>query len=139
MNRTAFFRSLLRSCLLTGFCAAFAGCGVSDGLARYDVSGSVTHRGKPVPAGYIRFLPDALQGNGGPAVRAEIRGGQFATPRGKGLVGGPHKIVIVGYDGAAFADDTEQMRHDLGKPLFGEYATEFDFPRQWTRHDFAIP
>ena len=48
-----------------------AGCG--GGPEFYTVSGTVTFRGAPLPAGEIRFAPDARRGNEGPAVVARMR------------------------------------------------------------------
>ena len=77
------------------------GCSGSSGPPRYPVEGSVTYDGKPVPAGQIVFEPDSTAGNQGPASYATIDHGRFATPRGKGTVGGPHRVRITGTDGQA--------------------------------------
>jgi len=80
--------------------ATVAGCGGDDGPPRYRVSGTVTHRGEPVPVGVIQFTPDGSQGNNGPPGFAEIKDGKFDTEiSGKGAIGGPHLIMVDAFNG----------------------------------------
>ena len=96
MKRNAVFRALALSAV-----AFAAGCG-TGGPPEHHVSGQVTFRDAPVPAGVVRFLPDAAQGNQGPAGYAPIENGRYDTARsGRGTVGGPHAVVISGFDGKA--------------------------------------
>src|SRR5262245_10803606 len=91
-----------------------AGCG---GERTYELSGSVTFKGKPVPTGQIMLEPDASAGNKGPAAFAKIKDGHYDTRilEGRGTVGGPHIVQIQGRDGVP--------RGELlnGMPLFSEY------------------
>lgn len=107
--------------------AVLAGCRGDDaGPARYDVSGAVTYAGQPVPRGTIQFQPDGTKGNSGPAANAEIIDGRYDTLKlGSGTVGGPHIVVIQGFDGNAKPEE-ELM---LGMPLFSEYTTMADMPK----------
>ena len=123
-NVTHIIRWLLISCCalipLTGF-----GCGGSeDGPKRYEVTGSLTVAGKPVPAGMIIFEPDSEKGNSGPGGIADILEGKYKTKPDKGIVGGPHTVRIIGY--------TEP--HLRGQPepdlLFPEYRVTVDFPTE---------
>jgi len=119
--------------------AAFAflpGCGGSDGPLRYEVSGTVTYNGEPVPRGYIHFVPDASQGNQGPATEAEIVDGRYETPTSKGAVGGPHRVTIHGQDGVAF--DSPEGRIESGRALFSSYETSVDLPRDESVRDFEV-
>ncbi|MBI2480801.1 MAG: hypothetical protein HYV60_19890 [Planctomycetia bacterium] len=102
------------------------GCGGGDaGSARYHVSGTVTHKGQPVPRGTILFQPDGSKGNSGPATNADSVDGLYDTARqGTGTVGGPHIVVIQGFDGNAKPE--EELL--LGMPLFTEYRTTADMP-----------
>lgn len=101
------------------------GCGSPEGLMRYDVSGTVTHNGTPVPQGVIQFLPDSTKGNQGPAANANIVDGKYDTSvSGKGTIGGAHVVVINGFDGNARPD--EELPY--GKPLFPEFRTSVDLP-----------
>ena len=132
----------MRSCLRRAGCGVFlavviawltAGCGGSGGPARYDLSGKVSYGGKPVPAGRIVFEPDGAKGNSGPASYAEIHDGRYAAPRGKGTVGGPHRVRIAGFDGHGAGESPE------GAPLFSEYRTTAKLPTQDGTRDFDVP
>ncbi len=114
---------------------AVLGCGGGAGdVDRYDVSGTVTFDGKPVPSGTITFLP--AQGNTGPGGNANIKDGKYDTAiDGKGPTGGPHDVVITGFDGNA--DPGNEM--PLGKPLFSEYKTKADLPKEKATQDFEVP
>jgi hypothetical protein len=111
---------------------AAAGCGGSDGPPRYDLQGAVQFDGKPVPAGEVFLQPDASQGNVGPGSLALIKDGRYRTDPGKGVVGGPYVVRILGFDGIAAGDST------AGSSLFPQYETVVDFPKQATTHDFTI-
>ena len=112
-----------------------AGCG-TGGPREHHVSGQVTFRDNPVPAGVIRFLPDTAQGNQGPAGYAPIENGRYDTARsGRGTVGGPHTVVISGYDGQA--DPSQERPH--GAPLFREYQITANVGENRTTLDFAVP
>jgi hypothetical protein len=118
-------------CLLS--VAVFLGCSSSD-VTRFDVSGTVTFDGQPVPAGTISFQPAA--GNEGPGGSAEIKDGKFDTAQGgKAPTGGPHRVVISGYDGNADPDN----ELPLGKTLFEQYETQVDLPKEDTTEDFEVP
>jgi len=116
--------------------AVLPGCFGRSGPERFDVAGTVTHEGRPVPTGRIQFEPDAAQGNSGPAGFAVIENGRFDTAStGRGTVGGPHRVVIVGFDGNAQPDD--ELPH--GRPLFPTYYTTAVLPKQRTTIDFDVP
>jgi len=133
------------------FCAAaclpvlvvLAGCGSGSGPARFDLSGTVTYDGKPVPAGYIVFNPDAAAGNSGPGTSADIRDGRYSTMSGRGTIGGPHVATVNGFDGVAFqtfdGPNGQAMPHPMGKPLFASAAIKADLPKQTAVYDFVVP
>ena len=110
----------------------FAGCG---GEKIYDLSGSVTFQGKPVGAGHIVFEPDAAAGNSGAPGYAKIKDGHYDTKilEGRGTLGGPHIVIIHGRDGIP--------RGELlnGLPLFSDYSTTVDLPKESTTKDFEVP
>ena len=112
---------------------AVAGCGSDDGPKRYDLSGTVTFAGKPIPAGSIVFQPDSSAGNSGPQGVAEIRDGQYDTADGKGLIGGPHIVRITGFDGVA------ENEMEVVPPLFAEYQIKSDLPKESGTMDFEVP
>jgi len=115
-------------CLLS-----IVGCGGDDGPRRYNLSGTVTFDGKPIPAGSIIFQPDSSAGNSGPQGAAEIRDGRYDTADGKRLVGGPHIVRITGFEGVA------ESEMDVVPPLFPEYQTKADLPKESGTMDFEVP
>lgn len=115
--------------------ASVTGCGGSS-MKSYNVSGDVTFDGAPLPRGTIQFLPDAAKGNKGPAGFANVVDGKFDTKTsGKGTVGGPHKVVISGFDGKA--DPSAELL--LGNQLFGDYRTDADLPMEDGTQNFDVP
>lgn len=115
-----------------------SGCGqANDGPQRYRLSGSVTYDGKPVVAGFVTFAPDTAKGNSGPGGGAPIRNGNYRTDADKGIVGGPHKVRIIGYDGVKTIVEGEELTD--GKPLFEPYEASINFPKQTSTQDFVIP
>ena len=107
------------------------GCG---GEKVHHLSGTVSFKGKPVPAGHIVFEPDAAAGNtGGPAF-AKIKDGRYDTrEEGQGTLGGPHIVQIHGRDGIPRGELVS------GLPLFPDYTTKVDLPKQETTQDFEVP
>src|SRR5262245_20640722 len=94
--------------------AVLTGC--SPGERVYQLSGTVTYAGKPIPVGHIIFEPDANSGNKGGSGFAKIKDGHYDTSilDGRGVLGGPHVVRIQGLDGI--------VRGELlnGIPLFQE-------------------
>ena len=109
------------------------GCGRASGPPRYVVSGQVTFRDMPVPVGEIIFRPDAEAGNEGPGSVATIRDGAYTTESGRGLVGGPYVVEIVGFDGVSVAEATE------GGVLFNPISRKINFPKADSTRDFSLP
>ena len=118
---------LLPATLLT------AGCGTSSS-GPYHLSGKVTHKGQPLPAGRIFFLPNTAKGNSGQGGFAEIKNGVFDTRnKGGATPGGPLIVRIDGYDGQSTGTNP------VGQPLFLTYEVEFEAPRADATHDFEVP
>jgi hypothetical protein len=84
----------------------------------------------------VTFTPDVGQGNSGPQGAAMIEDGRFDTAGrdGLGVVGGPHVIAVIGYDGS---EPTES--NPLGEPLFSEYTVEKDLPKHDTTLAITVP
>ena len=106
------------------------GCG-GDGPTLYPVSGSVTYKGAPVPAGSVLFTSTA--GESLPDAMAPIKDGKYATLEGRGFAGGPCKVRILGFDGVEQGDNMD------GSPLFEPYETQIELPKEATAHDFEVP
>jgi hypothetical protein len=118
---------LLLSCLLL-----LPGCGGQTG--RFDVAGTVTFQGAPVPAGTIVFSPDLTAGNDGLQGVAEIRDGHFDTRKTRrGGPGGEVVVRIEGFDGKPYEE------HPYGKRLFPPYQVKVTLPRENTTADFDVP
>ncbi|MBI1249527.1 hypothetical protein GC197_17015 [bacterium] len=111
---------------------ALTGCGASDG--RHHVEGTITFQGEPVPRGVIRFTPDHQNGNIGPGAVATILDGHYETEAGRGVISGPHNVMIAGFDGVEVAEGAWE-----GQPLFAPYSTTWDFPDKSTVVDFEVP
>lgn len=110
-----------------------AGCSGNDGPQRFDVSGTVTFEDQPAPGGSIVFTPDKSKGNSGPQGTAKIINGVYNTARqGRGIVGGPHEVLIIVTNGDDATEDAE-----LSGPLT-EHTEQFDFPKETSEHNFAI-
>lgn len=110
------------------------GCG-PRGLARYSLEGTVTFQGKPVPGGQVILEPDFAAGNRGPGAYCEITNGRFKTPAGRGHVGGPHRVRVMGF---VFYSDAS-TGDLIGRALFPEYDLSLDLPRADSVQDLVVP
>jgi hypothetical protein len=121
----------LAGCLLIG--SVVGGCGGPAGPVRYDVKGTVLYDGQPVPAGEVALDPDGSQGNKGPGSIARIKDGRYQTEPGKGVLGGPYVVRIVGFDGVPVGDSS------VGTGIFPQYQTKVEFPSRAASQDFHVP
>lgn len=122
-----------RLLLVTAIVVSFAACGCGE-RTTYHVSGKVVYNNQPVPVGEIFFDPDVSKDNRGPQGHATITNGEYSTANGgRGIVGGPFKVRILGFDGK----EGEEM--PAGSPLFPEYTESVDFPKETTTKDFSVP
>jgi len=111
------------------------GCSKND-PRKHDVWGTVTYRGQPVPAGSVTFIPDASQGNSGPAVTIKIENGRYDSRKeGRGHIGGPHKVRITGLTGKDSGDEF----FPEGTLLFPDYETAVDLPAGPSEQNFVVP
>lgn len=119
--------SLLAAAIFAG------GCG-GGGPATFDVAGSVTFKGQPVPDGEIRLDPDAGKNFDGQQGYARIQNGQFDTAKGgRGVAAGPYVIRILACDGKP---GTEMP---LGRPLRSEYEFQEDLSPDHARLTIDVP
>lgn len=122
------------SFLLLTLCMVGCGGGGASDVTRYQVSGTATFKGQPIPSGMVYFEPDSVEGNKGPPGFAPIKDGQFDTSRGgKGTVGGAHVIRVEGYDGATTADQP------YGKPIFGVHSFPENLPKEAKTLNIEVP
>ncbi|QDV66708.1 hypothetical protein Poly24_03950 [Rosistilla carotiformis] len=115
------------------FATLLSGCD-QGGLQRYRVSGEVTIQGEPAPGGSIIFTPDTAKGNSGPQGSANIVDGKYDTASGGiGVVGGPHRVLVIATKAGLTADEAEQAA-----PL-ANYQFELDLPQETSLQNVEIP
>jgi len=105
--------------------------GCSSG--RYDVSGTVTWQGKPVPIGLVVIEPDPDKGNTGPQTQGLIQDGHYQTASGRGAVPGPVIVSVHGQDGIPVPN------MPAGKLLFREYQFRTELPARSSTLDIEVP
>ncbi|PQO33037.1 hypothetical protein [Blastopirellula marina] len=120
---------------LVGMAPLALGCGASNDLKTYPISGTVMFKDKPVPAGSITLIPDASNGSGGAAVSLDIIDGKFDSELAdRGHIGGKHMVNIVGLDGNGDGD-----LFPKGQMLFPDYQTTLDLPQEASTQEIIIP
>ena len=110
--------------------ALAAGCSSEPPMAQ--LSGRVTFKGQPVPAGWISFTPESGKGS----VRVcQIRdGGYDSSKEGQpGIYPGKNLVKIGGFDGKKIP------RWGQGKQIFNPVDMTLDVPAGTQTKDFEIP
>ncbi len=105
MSRVVSMRSAFVIALL-----ALMGCG---GSGRYEVSGTVTLKGKPLESGQIRF--DPIPG-GTASAAATITNGKYVVPAAMGLLPGKYKVFITSIGGAPEAKNVVPGSEPVTEP-----------------------
>jgi hypothetical protein len=110
------------------------GCS-NTGPKKGQLSGTVTFKGKPVPAGYISFMPDSTAGNLGTVQVAQIKDGVFDTSKepNPGIFPGMTIVRIAGFDGK------KQKGFSQGKQIFNPYEMKTTLPEGTSKMDFTVP
>jgi hypothetical protein len=111
-------------CVALGLVSLLSGCGGKNSDQKIaPVRGKVTYKGKPVPAGTIKFEPEGP----GPSATGEIqRDGTYVLTthkEGDGAVLGPHKVTITAPAfpiPATYADSTTSGLKTLVEDLSNE-------------------
>ena len=112
---------------------ALVACGCGSGDRLFEVTGTVQFQGQPLPAGQIFFDPDYLKSNDGPPGFAFVRDGKFDTRgTGRGVVGGPYKVRIEGFDGKPGNE------LPLGRPICKHEEARV-LPRENSAQHFTVP
>jgi hypothetical protein len=124
-------RSLIR--LLVGGAAALAlaaGCSSPPEMAH--LSGKVTFKGQPVPAGWISFTPEAGKG---PVKVCQIKDGVYDSSRENppGIHPGKNLVKIAGFDGK------KVPYWGQGKQIFNPVDEALDVPAGAATRDFVVP
>jgi hypothetical protein len=121
-----------RSAIAVLLLVTLAGCGEPEEKL-YQVSGTVTYDGKPIPKGLIFFDPDASKGTGGMQGFANILDGKYDTAEGQGVRGGAYEVRVNGFDGK------ESNDAPFGQALFPEYRGHKDLPQADSTFDLDVP
>jgi len=123
-------RRALGGAALVAAIALAAGCSSKPQMAQ--ISGTVTFKGKPVPAGYISFTPEPGKG---PVRVCQIRDGVFdsAQEPEPGVFPGRNEIRIAGFDGV------KVRLWGQGKQIFNPVDDAIDVPSGTSKRDFEIP
>ena len=110
-----------------------AGC--SGEKPTTQLSGTVTFKGKPVPSGYINFMPDSTKKVYGEVRMVRIKDGAYATKEGNanGIFPGEAQIVISGFDGKPLD------YYPDGKQIFNPWQTTGTVPAKKGTMDFSVP
>ncbi len=119
---------------LCGMAAVFVlavGCSESKPeLAQ--LSGKVTFKGEPVPAGWISFTPGP--GVGSVKVCQIVNGVYDSSKEGEpGIYPGKNQVRIGGFDGKKIP------MWGQGKQIFNPIELEFDVPGGTSTKDFVVP
>jgi hypothetical protein len=122
-------------CLVSvGLLLLILGCSSKPKLAQ--LSGKVTFKGQPVPAGYVSFTPDVGNGNKGSLKVFQIKEGTYDSTKDTppGLAPGAYMIRIAGFDGIRIPFFGQ------GKQIFNEVTDiQFTVPEGVSTKDFEIP
>jgi hypothetical protein len=120
------------------FCAlavllVLTGCSSKPKLAQ--LSGMVTFKNQPVPAGWISFTPDVAQGGLGAVKVFQIKEGAYDSAKEKvsGIQPGTYFVKIAGFDGKKIP------LWGQGKQIFNVVDTTFVVPAGTTNKDWPIP
>jgi hypothetical protein len=110
-----------------------AGCAKQEKLGQ--LSGKVTFNGKPVPAGYVSFMPESSAGNLGRVKVAQIKNGVYDTSLepDPGIYPGATIIRIAGFDGKKIKGFSQ------GKQIFNPYELRATLPEGTSTRDFNVP
>ncbi len=133
MTSSNIFSRLISMAVCCLVLATLVSCGDS-GPARYELSGTITYKGKPVPAGYLRYEPLETPVNKSTVGEADIKDGKYATLLNKGSTGGKHLIFIYGFNGIP-----EPGSGPAGAAIFDSYATEAELPKESSTLDIEVP
>jgi hypothetical protein len=126
----------MTACKLLGVAAFLllaAGC--SSKPQPTQLSGKVTFKGKPVPAGWISFTPDVAAGGLGGVIVFQIKDGAYdsAQENQPPLNPGTYQIRIAGFDGK------KEPFFGQGKQIFNPIEDTYIVPAGTTTKDFVIP
>lgn len=114
------------------FSVMFTGCGGGEPLAQ--VSGTVTFKGKPIPAGNVMFTPDVSL-SGGQVRMFMVKDGAYDSSKdpSPGLKPGKYEVTVMGYDGIQITNFFQ------GKQIFNAVTEPMTVAAGATKKDFVVP
>jgi hypothetical protein len=115
------------------FLALAIGC--SSGPEMSQLSGKVTFKNQPVPAGWVSFTPDVAQGGLGEVRVFQINDGIYDSSKQSppGLPPGVYFVKIAGFDGK------KEPFYGQGKQIFNPIDDKYTVPKGKSTKDFEIP
>lgn len=98
------------------------------------ISGTVTYKGKPIPAGNVMFTPDVSIA-GGQIRMFMVTDGVFDSSKdpSPGLMPGKYDVTIAGYDGKKIP------MYFQGKQIFNAVKEPIEVGTGSTKKDFVVP
>ncbi len=98
------------------------------------VSGTVTFKGKPIPAGNVMFTPD-VNLSGGQIRMFNVKDGAYDSTKdpSPGLLPGKYEVTIQGYDGKQIPNFFQ------GKQIFNAVTESYEVPAGNSTKDFVVP
>lgn len=113
-------------CALLLMCAlVVCGCGPGD-VARTNVTGKVTYKGNPLPAGTVAFI------NGSTVATGEIKDGQYSIPN---VAVGENKISVTTPPPPSQGQQMQMKQKVEGKSFSGEAPTSVAIPAKYNNPD----
>jgi len=127
----------MKSCLglivSLSFAVILTGCGSGEPPLS-QLSGTVTFKGKPIPAGNVMFTPDVSIA-GGQIRMFNVKDGLYDSTKdpSPGLKAGQYEVTIMGYDG-------QQIRNFFqGKQIFNSVKENITVLEGASKKDFNVP
>lgn len=113
--------------------AVALGCDSQPKLSQ--ISGNVTFKGKPVPAGYVSFSPNLDAGTEGHVRVFMVENGVYDSAKASepGIPPGTYTIEIAGFDGVRIP------MYFQGKQIFNPVKDKHVVPEGITTKDFEVP
>src|SRR5262249_27261287 len=123
----------LRNMFVVALLGWALGCSSQPHLAQ--LSGKVTFKGQPVPAGWISFTPDVAAGALGPVTVFQVKDGEYDSSKEStpGILRGVYQVRIGGFDGKKIPF------YGQGKQIFNPIEDKYTVPAGTSAKDFVIP
>jgi len=126
-------KNSIATCLILSALALFmTGCESKPPMSQ--ISGTVTYKGKPIPAGNVMFTPDVSIA-GGQIRMFMVTDGVFDSSKdpSPGLMPGKYDVTIAGYDGKKIP------MYFQGKQIFNAVKEPIEVGTGSTKKDFVVP